>query len=124
MERAGGRGWSTGCSTAVLHSNGYLYTCRGHTAVVTGSNVGGGRITKIDAEGSEYPILYTSKYLNLCTQIVGEAHENIHIPDCPYPLGSAGIAAFLQERGFDCEVVANPRGEGSLSWFFARRRGT
>lgn len=81
------------------------------------------RLMKLDCEGSEYPILYTARELHRCDEVVGEAHEKMPFPGCPWPLGGAGVAAFLEARGFDCECVPNPRAPEVLSWFFARRRG-
>jgi len=60
------------------------------------------RLVKIDVEGSEYPILYTSKQLHKVKEIVGEFHEDRchdvydnHHPD------RIGLKAFLEQQGFE-----------------------
>lgn len=89
------------------------------------------QLLKIDAEGSEYQILYTSGCLHLVDQIVGEIHE--------YPknhsytqamLGyeddracAEGIKAFLEEKCFDVELVPGEYVNQTNTLFFAKRRG-
>lgn len=60
------------------------------------------RLVKIDVEGSEYPILYTSKQLHKVKEIVGEFHEdrcydiyNDYRPD------RRGLTVFLEDQGFE-----------------------
>jgi FkbM family methyltransferase len=58
------------------------------------------RFLKMDIEGSEYPILYTSKQLYKIEEIVGEFHEvdGTYIGD--YKLDRHGLKRFLEENGF------------------------
>lgn len=70
---------------------------------------GGRRVNllKIDAEYSEYPILYTSKLLHMIDEIVGETHE---LPMSIPPLGhldtycADGMKDFLGKQGFVVEM--------------------
>lgn len=60
------------------------------------------RILKIDVEGSEYPILYTSKKLDKVQEIVGEFHEDRcfeYYND--YAPNREGLTSFLQDNGFE-----------------------
>jgi FkbM family methyltransferase len=53
------------------------------------------RFLKLDCEGSEWPILFTSSLLNLVTEISGEIHETrITGPKTPAPGKSGGKASF------------------------------
>jgi FkbM family methyltransferase len=62
-------------------------------------------LLKIDAEGSEFPILFTSKQLFRVKEIVGEYHEMYNIPEClkipghPEFTGSA-LGTYLKEMGY------------------------
>lgn len=82
---------------------------------------GGVRLLKLDCEGSEYPILYTSKSLATVREIVGEAHEKFVFPGSPFATTSAGIAVCLGDHGFAVEVVPHPRAPDVIRWFFARQ---
>lgn len=58
------------------------------------------RLVKIDAEGSEYPILYSSKRLNQISQITGELHAIGATDDnCPHAL-----VLYLAEQGFQVSL--------------------
>jgi len=62
-------------------------------------------LLKIDAEGSEFPILFTSKHLYRVKEIVGEYHEIENVPEClkipshPEFTGFA-LKAYLSEAGY------------------------
>lgn len=67
------------------------------------------RLMKIDAEGSEWPILYTSKRLPQVQEIVGEWHlnhmhdlEQLGLPACTLP----DLRNFLYWQGFDTRFYA------------------
>jgi hypothetical protein len=98
------------------------------------------KLVKIDAEGSEFPILFTARTLHLVDSLVGEYHcygEN-------YPFGPGEdhffhkipeharvqghdcfthdeLAVFLRQAGFDVTLVPNPRLLTTAGWFFATR---
>ena len=69
-------------------------------------------ILKLDCEGSEWPILYTSNELHRCEYIIGEYHADA---DPKYageaPVGGwpawtlKGLVEFLQSKGFDTYTV-------------------
>lgn len=87
------------------------------------------RLIKTDCEGSEFPILYTCKRLDLVQMIVGEYHpmrnpldygaELADLPPCTMP----ALAEFLREQGFTVTYDAdNPNEpETSLGRFAAHR---
>ena len=69
------------------------------------------RLLKLDCEGSEYPILFTSKNLEFIDEIVGEFHEigcGADAEEVPLAarvreesaLGGEMLGQFLQEHGF------------------------
>lgn len=98
------------------------------------------KLVKIDAEGSEFPILFTARTLHLIDSVVGEYHcygEN-------YPYGPGEdhffhkipeharveghdrfthdeLAVFLRRAGFDVTTVPNPKQLTTAGWFFATR---
>ena len=85
------------------------------------------RLLKIDCEGSEYPILLTSRLLHLIDHIHGEYHE-IAAQDIPPSSRIEGIDSFtrhvlvrhLKDAGFEVEVC--PVEGSSIGIFFARHR--
>jgi len=82
-------------------------------------------LLKLDCEGSEYPILYTSQKLRLVENICGEYHEFSPADIPPHarisaalPFDRHGLKEFLEAQGFRVEFV--PTRE-SLGVFFATR---
>jgi hypothetical protein len=61
------------------------------------------RILKIDVEGSEYPILYTSKLLNKIDVILGEFHEMDNALESinNYTFNREGLTKFLEDNNFE-----------------------
>jgi FkbM family methyltransferase len=87
------------------------------------------RLLKVDCEGSEYPVLLTSRKLHLIDEICGEYHE--YGDDLPEHLRLDGVARFdrhalkegLQAQGFRVELVpTGTPGQSNLGLFFAKRR--
>lgn len=86
------------------------------------------RLLKIDAEGSEYPILFTSKKLNLIQEIVGEFHHVGDLRDTGN--GVAGFdrydaesgKEFLESAGYTVELVCQVGKVHPNVTFFAKRR--
>jgi FkbM family methyltransferase len=90
------------------------------------------RLVKIDCEGSEFPILLTSKLLHLIDGICGEYHEisdgvynHQPIPDVARVAGTdrftvAALTHRLQEFGF--AVESQRSGQTNLGVFFATRQ--
>ncbi len=85
---------------------------------------------KLDCEGGEWPILFTSRRLHLIDHICGEWHsalfEDRH-PDEGFAVDGAiytleSLRALLEGVGFQVELEGNP-GEARLGWFWARRQG-
>jgi FkbM family methyltransferase len=80
------------------------------------------RMVKIDCEGSEYPILLTSRLLHLIDSIHGEYHN------CPIPtvaridgverFSIAELTQHLEKAGFQVESFAKP---DNIGMFFATR---
>lgn len=83
-----------------------------------------GKVTllKIDCEGSEYPILYTSKELGRVQEIKGEAHEKITWQGCPRECSSGGVVKYLREQGFEAGGVPHPRSPEFINFFFGKRK--
>jgi FkbM family methyltransferase len=81
------------------------------------------RLLKIDVEGSEYIILYTSERLDLVDEIIGELHdvprawEETNAKRLP-PFRPKMMAAFLEAQGFEVKLEEN--GPGTML-FWARR---
>jgi FkbM family methyltransferase len=67
---------------------------------------------KVDAEGSEYPILYTSKELARVQNIMVETHAVTILEGCPRKQDVGGMVAFLREQGFQVEYLENSNGIG------------
>ena len=91
------------------------------------------RLLKIDCEGSEFPILLTSRTLHLIDQIIGEFHEFKGDYDSTDVLPEATripgfnrftiveLADVLQRAGFEVTWERQPPGS-SLGLFFANQR--
>jgi FkbM family methyltransferase len=85
------------------------------------------RMVKLDCEGSEYPILMTSKRLDQVQDIRGEFHLNWHgeeavrgFPAFDGRFGPEGLAEVLREQGFLVRWHYN-RQSSRLGYFFATR---
>jgi FkbM family methyltransferase len=87
------------------------------------------RLLKLDCEGSEWPILFTSRRLDAIDEIVGEYHELARDDDDSgrrytarqWDCSGPALGAFLRRAGFDVDVsVANA---ARLGHFCARRIG-
>jgi FkbM family methyltransferase len=87
------------------------------------------RLLKVDCEGSEYPVLLTSRKLDRIDAICGEYHE--YGGDLPEHLRIDGVTHFdrhalkkgLQSHGFHVELVpTGTPGQSNLGLFFAKRR--
>lgn len=79
------------------------------------------RLLKIDCEGSEYPILYTSRRLAEVEEIVGEIHPGIPWPESPLPCTPGGMAEYLGSEGFSVELRTHKRSPESLALIRAKR---
>ena len=83
------------------------------------------RLVKIDCEGSEWPILFTSRRLDLIDEICGEYHELTEIPDparvAGFPRYNAqAMKTFLESQGFAVRMrVITP---DVLGLFWATRK--
>ena len=84
------------------------------------------RLMKLDCEGSEYPILFTSKHLTIVEEICGEYH-NINpeiVPDRALvgntrdQFNGNGLKAFLEAQGYAVEIIPQGVADGI---FHARR---
>lgn len=79
------------------------------------------RLLKLDVEGGEFPILYTTRTLDRVTEIIGEYHEGAHgldpMDDLP-PHTMSDLACHLTSMGFS--VISEERRPG-IGMFRARR---
>lgn len=87
------------------------------------------RLIKFDCEGSEWPILFTSKTLHLVEELCGEFHEIGGVRDrrrSPYSFGghntftAAQLAPLLEGAGFHVEFY-HYSSRSRLGMFFASR---
>jgi FkbM family methyltransferase len=86
------------------------------------------RLLKLDCEGAEWPILFTSRMLNRIDAICGEYHlgdypEAFHVAAFP-EFTEQVLQRFLQNRGFDVVIEPNHRSRDRIGNFFAHRRQT
>ncbi|HYY57557.1 MAG TPA: FkbM family methyltransferase [Pyrinomonadaceae bacterium] len=87
------------------------------------------RLLKLDCEGSEYPILFTSKHLEIVEEICGEYHEIAPevVPERAKVKGvyeifdRYALRDFLEERGWSVELQPMAKADGL---FHARRRSS
>lgn len=94
------------------------------------------RLLKLDCEGSEFPILFTSRLLHKAQTICGEFHEigtqryPRAIPSVMRVDGFAKYSAeslqrFLEHRGFKCTFTRSKNEkdeENNLGFFFAEKK--
>lgn len=119
----------TGSMSAVLPSRGAVgftsrtvsldEVLRQHEAV---------HILKLDCEGAEFPILYTSKELHRVEHILGEYHDGAEVSGVGFPADGSywpswnigGLIHFLDSVGFEVyRVIEHGRTHGN---FWARRK--
>ena len=89
------------------------------------------QLLKIDAEFSEYPILYSSTRLDLVDEIIGEAHEFTdsgsfdakYYKHGTYKNTVTDICLFLQNNGFTVSVRPESFDNQTNTLFFATRPG-
>ncbi len=91
------------------------------------------RLLKVDAEGSEWPILFTSRYLHLMQEICGEFHEiGGEYDHHALPFQIRGyerytiqeLTRFLSQQGFDVRHQRSIQSNGvpsHMGLFFAQR---
>ncbi len=76
-------------------------------------NPGRIHLLKLDCEGSEWPVLFTSSRLHLIDEIVGEFHPNHAASIWDGPAAIAELLAHLSGEEFSTEhTVTDPRGLG------------
>ena len=87
------------------------------------------QLLKVDAEYSEYPILYSSKRLDLVDEIIGETHEfasgtslkEQYYSHPDYKNTATDMARFLQDQGFVVQLKPESLDNQINSLFFASR---
>jgi FkbM family methyltransferase len=110
-------GRSTGQSVSVLGFDDLVEAAAGSDGRI--------RLLKLDCEGAEWPILFTTRTLDRIDAICGE----YHLGDYPEAFRIAGfpvfteeaLETFLSEQGFHVIVEANRRSPDSIGNFFAWR---
>ena len=94
------------------------------------SNIRHVRLMKLDCEGSEWPVLFTSRFLECVDEIIGEYHEiggkrnNASIPPKALLPGYSAytredLVSFLDRHGFSVEIAGSP--QSHIGAFFAKR---
>lgn len=87
------------------------------------NKVGKAKLVKIDCEGSEFPILFTSKKLSNIDYICGEYHS---IPLCNFEkdgkskFDESDLYQFLKSQGFSMVYIKNPL-NNLIGMFYAKR---
>jgi hypothetical protein len=86
-------------------------------------------ILKLDCEGSEYPILYTSKELHRCEHILGEYHhgaQRSQVLDISggRPWTIDGLKSYLESQGFEVYRVKAYSSDHGLFWARNHSYGT
>ena len=87
------------------------------------------RLLKIDCEGSEYPILFTSTHLHVVEEICGEYHdvapetvpERAKVPGHYEPFDRFALKEFFEEQGWS--IVLQPQTD-RVGFFHARANST
>jgi FkbM family methyltransferase len=84
-------------------------------------------LVKLDCEGAEWPILFTSRLLERALAVFGEYHLGelppaFHVAGAPVYTPEA-LVACLRGHGLTAEVVPHPKAPLRLGHFFARRQG-
>lgn len=64
------------------------------------ANAGIVRLLKLDCEGSEFPILYTSRELDKVDEILGEYHTDRHGDNADFTFTVEALLEYLQHQGF------------------------
>ncbi|MGH9902446.1 MAG: FkbM family methyltransferase, partial [Pyrinomonadaceae bacterium] len=85
------------------------------------------RLLKLDCEGSEYPILFSSKHLGVVREICGEYHEiepervpgRAKVEGRPALFDRHSLKEFLEGEGWSVELEPKGKADGL---FFARRK--
>lgn len=85
------------------------------------------RLVKLDVEGSEYPILYTTTKLELIDELVGEYHPHNAAPDVfaglpPFTMKDLG--AYLRRCGFTVSWADKGHEDPGFGIFHATRSST
>ncbi|MEM7117615.1 MAG: FkbM family methyltransferase [Chloroflexota bacterium] len=133
-----GLGANTGGATVLWAKEGSVLPKIGFDELVAEVTENGRKrinLMKIDCEGSEWPILLTSKSLHLIDEICGEFHEiGGDYDDLTPPFAIDGynkfttdeLTTFLEAEGFQVEIVRseNRHGPLRLGLFFAKRYGS
>jgi FkbM family methyltransferase len=101
---------NTGGGSVLRSSDGRQVPAMAFDSIIHDATRGGERrvrLLKLDCEGSEFPILMTSRTLHLVDEIVGEFHAfgrgdiplAAQVNGCSY-LSGKGLCAFLEQQGF------------------------
>jgi FkbM family methyltransferase len=112
----------TGGHTVVQGMGFETVGCTGLDSVL--DRLGPVRLLKLDAEGAEFPILFTAKQLELVQEIVGEFHHDWQDPNLAAQVDGfrpdmACLKSHLEQQGF--VVALKPGIAHCLGLFFARR---
>jgi FkbM family methyltransferase len=118
---------NTGCGRVLPDGETEVPSIQLDTLIKAATDHGRRRLDwlKIDCEGAEWPILFTSRGLHLVDNIAGEYHAGV-IPDLPEAAKTAGVeysidalAALLAAAGFAVEFL--PPNFDWFNLFFGRR---
>jgi FkbM family methyltransferase len=121
----GGQDWSCGYSITLSNDGEAEWEVPSITLDSLLVRLNRVHILKLDCEGSEFPILYTSNELDRCEHIIGEYHldGDMTLGGEPpqggwLPWSIAGLTEFLESRGFEIHKI-KPSGP-TVGGFWAR----
>lgn len=117
---------NTGAIQVAATGDGPRVPARPLDDVLAELTAGGRRIAvaKLDCEGAEWPVLFTSRMLNRIEVLCGE----YHLGDWPEVFRVAGadftpeaLVMWLRRQGLQARAVPHPQAAGRLGHFFAAR---
>lgn len=117
---------NTGAIRVAAAGDGPAVAARPLDDVLAELTAGGRRLAlaKLDCEGAEWPVLFTSRMLSRIDVLCGEYHLGLW-PEAFRVAGAAftaeGLVALLNRHGLAARAVPHPRAGGRLGHFFATR---
>jgi len=120
------RAANTGAVRVTAASAGEVAPARAFDDVIAELSVGGRPLlVKLDCEGAEWPILFTSRLLGRALAVFGEYHLGplppaFHVAGAPEQTPE-GLVACLRGHGLTAEAIPHRKAPARFGHFFARR---
>jgi hypothetical protein len=122
------RAANTGAVRVAAATVGEVVPARAFDDVIVELSAGGRPLlVKLDCEGAEWPILFTSRLLGRALAVFGEYHLGalppaFRVAGAP-PHTPEGLVACLRGHGLTATAVPHPKAPSRIGHFFARRQG-